>query len=100
MFPPEYLLHFFQGLYGRRKRKTLTYQLEFSTQSDNGYVGEFSNSGCLDGVNPYPTFFSMSTNALTSLFVPALKLFGDRASLREESSKRSILRPAQDEREK
>src|ERR687891_3017547 len=49
-----------------RKNKHSAYQLErFKTQSDNGYAGEFSDSGRLDGVNAYTTIVSMSTNAST-----------------------------------
>jgi hypothetical protein len=67
MFPPN--TYFIFSKLRRGKRETLTYQLEFSTQPDTDMRENYRIQDRLDGVNPYPTFFSMSTNAPTSVIV-------------------------------
>jgi hypothetical protein len=51
------------------EEEEMIYQLELLTQPDNGYAGDSRLQDRLDGVNAYPTFFSMSTNASTTVVV-------------------------------
>jgi len=68
-------------------------KLIYQCEPDNGYAGEFATQDRLDGLNAYPTFFSMSTNALTRV-VEVIRRLGRVQNVQAVQPLRSVQVPS------